>query len=295
MANYYMIVNPVGGHSRGLSILESIKPVFEKAGASLTIKETRYPGHARILANTLELEGFDGLCAIGGDGTMHELINGVLSREDEQKVPLGLVTGGTGNSLMHDLDCLDPVLAAKRIITGRKRPIDIAKVDANGEIIYGFNIVGWGLATDVNIVAEKLRFLRGQRYNVAAIVEVLRYRQRLAKLIIDDRTLVGDYGFIIGCNTIHTGNAMKMAPLAQIDDGLIDLITVKKAGRLKLLSLFGKLFKGGHIGDPSVDYRQARSFSIIPLGADVLNIDGELLGNTPIHVTLLPKEIDLLV
>lgn len=295
MSNYYMIVNPVGGHSNGLSILSDIKPVFEKAGATLTIKETRYPGHARILSNKLELEGYDGLCAIGGDGTMHELINGVLSRVDGQKIPLGLVTGGTGNSLMHDLDCLDPVTAAKRIVTNRRRPIDIAKVDANGEIIYGFNIVGWGLATDVNIVAEKLRFLRGQRYNVAAVIEVLRYKQRLAKLIIEDRTLVGDYGFILGCNTIHTGNAMKMAPLAQIDDGLIDIITVKKAGRFKLLGLFGKLFKGGHIGDPSVDYRQARSFSIIPQGEHTLNIDGELLGNTPIHVSLMPKEIDLLV
>jgi len=295
MANYYMIVNPVGGHSKGLQILEDIKPVFSKSGNNLTIKETRYPGHARILANTLELEGYDGLCAIGGDGTMHEIINGILSREDGKKIPLGLVTGGTGNSLMHDLDCLDPVTAAKRIITGRKRPIDIAKVDANGEIIYGFNIVGWGIATDVNIIAEKLRWLGGQRYNVAAVLEVLRNRQRLAKLVIDDTTMVGDYGFILGCNTIHTGNAMKMAPLAQIDDGLIDIITVKKAGRMKLLGLFGKLFSGGHIGDPSVDYRQAKTFSIIPQGEHTLNIDGEILGNTPIHVSLLPKEIDLLV
>jgi len=295
MHKLYLVVNPHGGKCRGNAILEKVKPIFETAEIELVIKSTRYAGHARAMINSLDLTGFDGFCAIGGDGTMHELVNGLLTRSDNKRIPIGLITGGGGNSFKHDLDCLDPIVAAKRIITGRKRKLDIARVDAAGEIIYGFNIVGWGLPTDINLLAEKMRWLGGQRYNVASLIEVLKNTRRLARISMDDRKVAGDYGFILGCNTIHTGNAMKMAPLAQIDDGLIDLIIVRKASRFKLLKLFTKIFKGGHVGDPVVVYHQVKEFSIVPLEDHILNIDGELVGSTPIHVKMLPGEIDVLI
>ena len=295
MKKYYMVVNPHGGLKKGKGILDKVRPIFENGTAELTILETKYAGHAREMAREMDFTGYDGFCAIGGDGTMHEVINGMLKRDDGQKLPIGLVTGGTGNSFMHDLDCLDPENAAKRILTGRLRPIDIAKVDADGETIYGFNIVGWGLPTDINYLAEKMRWLGEQRYNVASIIEVMKGKQRLAKLIIDGNTVVGDYGFILGCNTIHTGKGMKMAPLAQLNDGLIDLIIARKASRLKLLMLFPKLFSGSHVGDPLVDYRQVKEFSIIPQEDNILNIDGEMIGSTPIHVTIEQGLIDVLV
>ncbi|MBC8186141.1 hypothetical protein H8E88_34090 [candidate division KSB1 bacterium] len=254
MSKYYLVVTPHGGTKKGLAILEKVKPIFKEAGAEIEIKETRYAGHARNMANTLDFDGYDGFCVIGGDGTMHEIVNGMLTRDDKKKTPIGLIPAGTGNSFMHDINCLDPVVAAKRIITGRLRDVDIAEVDAAGEKIYAFNIVGWGLPTDINLLADKMRWLGGQRYNVASIIEVIKNTVRLAKISIDGQNIAGDYGFILGCNTIHTGNAMKMAPLAQMDDGLIDLLVVRKAGRMKLLKLFTKIFKGGHVGDPAVVY-----------------------------------------
>ena len=295
MKKFYLVVNPHGGLKKGIKILNKVQPIFEKGGSELTILETEYAGHARDYANELDFTGYDGFCAIGGDGTMHEVINGMLKRNDGKKLPIGLVTGGTGNSFMHDLDCLDPENAVKRILTRRLRPIDIAKVDANGEIIYGFNIVGWGMPTDINILAEKMRWLGEQRYNVASIIEVMKGKQRLAKLIVDNNIVVGDFGFILGCNTIHTGKGMKMAPMAQLNDGLIDLIIARKASRLKLLLLFPKLFSGAHVGDPLVEYRQVNQFSIIPQEDNLLNIDGEMIGSTPIHVTVEQGLVNVLV
>ena len=295
MKKYYIAINPFGGSKDGLEILNRVLPIFKEAGAVVEVKETRYAGHARNMAHTLNFKGYDGFCVVGGDGTMHEVINGMLSRTDGKKIPIGLITAGTGNSFMRDIDCLDPMEAARRIVLGKRRKLDVAKVDAAGEIIYGFNIVGWGLPTEINIMAEKLRWLGGQRYNMASIIEVLRNTRRLAKIKIDGQTIAGDYGFILGCNTIHTGNAMKAAPLAQIDDGLIDLLIVRKAGRLKLLTLFTKIFSGGHVGDPVVQYHQAKEFSVIPLEDHILNIDGEMVGNTPIHVKMLPQVLEVLV
>lgn len=295
MSKYYLAVNPHGGVKKGLGILEQVKPVFEGAGAEITILETEYAGHARNMARTLDFDGYDGFCVIGGDGTMHEIINGMMNRKDGQKLPIGLVTGGTGNSFMHDLDCLDPVMAVKRIITNRKRPIDISKVNANGETLYAFNIVGWGMPTEINILAEKMRWFGEQRYNVASLIEIIAFRERLATLVIEGNRTVGDFGFILGCNTIHTGKGMKMAPLAQLNDGYIDLIVVHKASRWKLFKMFPKVFSGKHIADPIVEYHQVRTFSVIPKEENVLNIDGEMIGNTPIDVEVLPSAIDVLV
>ena len=292
---YFLIVNPHGGVKSGLKILEKVKPFFEEADTELNIIETEYAGHARDITSELPLDNLTGLCAIGGDGTMHEMVNGMMTRKDGMRTPIGLITGGTGNSFMHDLDCLDPVEAAQRILTNRTRKIDMFKAETEEKLYFGFNIVGWGMPTDINLLAEKMRWLGGQRYNIASILEVLKFKTRLARIEIDGRNIIADFGFVIGCNTMYTGKGMKMAPLARLDDGLMDLLIVRKAGRIKLLRMFPKIFSGKHIADPIVEYRQVRKFSIYPEEHSTLNIDGEILGCTPVKVEILEKEIDVLV
>ena len=295
MKKYYLLVNPKGGHKRGLEIYEKVKHIFSSAGTKITVLHTEYAGHAFDFANTLDFVGYDGLCAIGGDGTMYELINGMLKRDDNHKIPIGLITGGTGNSFMYDVDCLDPVDAAKRIVQHKLRPLDIAKVNANGELFYSFNIIGWGLATDAGKLAEKLRWLGGVRYDVASIIEVLKGKDRIATLTLDEEVIKENFIFIIGCNTIHTGKAMKMAPLAQLNDGKIDLIIVRKTSRINLLKLFPKLFSGDHIKSPLVEYRQVQNFSISLEETNDLTIDGEIIGTTPLNVQMVPKMVNVLV
>jgi YegS/Rv2252/BmrU family lipid kinase len=295
MKKYYLLVNPKGGHKRGLEIYEKVKHVFTNADTNVTVLHTEYAGHAFDFANTLDFAGYDGLCAIGGDGTMYELINGMLKRDDNHKIPIGLITGGTGNSFMYDVDCLDPIDAAKRIVQHNLRPLDIAKVNANGELFYSFNIIGWGLATDAGKLAEKLRWLGGVRYDVASIIEVLKGKDRIATLTLDKEVIKENFIFIIGCNTIHTGKAMKMAPLAQLNDGKIDLIIVKKTSRINLLKLFPKLFSGDHIKSPLVEYRQVEKFSISLEKTNDLTIDGEIIGTTPLNVQMIPKMVNVLV
>ena len=295
MSRYYITVNPQGGTKKGSRILEKVLPIFEGSNAEVKILETEYAGHARDIAQEIDLTGYDGFCCIGGDGTLHEVINGLMRRNDGQKIPIGLITGVTGNSFMHDLNCLDPVEAARRIVRGQRRQIDILHCDADGVIYYSFNIVGWGIPTDANHLAEKLRWLGTSRYDIAAIIEVIRNRKRFGRIEIEGNNIAADFAFVIGCNTIHTGKGMKMAPLARLNDGLLDLIIVKKVGRLKLLRLFPKVFSGNHISDPVVDYRQVSEFSIFPEVQNTLNIDGEMLGNTPVHVKVLEKEIEVLV
>ena len=295
MSRYYITVNPHGGTKKGSKILSQVLPIFESENAEVTVIETEYAGHARDLAMDVDMTNYDGFCCIGGDGTMHEAINGLLKRKDKKRFPLGLITGGTGNSFMCDMNCQDPIDATKRILSGNRRFIDVLECNSNGDVYYAFNLVGWGMPTDINNLAEKMRWLGTQRYNVATLIEVMRNSKRFAELKVNGESITDDFAFIIACNTIHVGKGMKMAPKAQLDDGLVDVIIVPKVNRFSLLKLFPKLFTGEHINSPELQYKQVNSFSIIPKENNKLNIDGELLGTTPVNVRVLQKEIEILI
>jgi diacylglycerol kinase family enzyme len=101
----YLIVNPFGGKGRGRIVLKDALEEFAKHGATWETLETKHRRHAEEYARTIQLAGFDALCAIGGDGTFNEVVNGMLTREDRQRIPFGFVAGGTGNSTMVDLTC----------------------------------------------------------------------------------------------------------------------------------------------------------------------------------------------
>tara|TARA_Y100001970_G_C14186919_1_gene833133 strand:- start:633 stop:1520 length:888 start_codon:yes stop_codon:yes gene_type:complete len=295
MKNIFLIVNPKSGTKNYKNILNLVKNEFKKFRVEYTLNKTEYSGHAIDLVRSCDLEKYDFVCAIGGDGTFNEVLNGMLIRDDSIKIPIGLIPGGTGNSFMKTIDCLEPVDAINKIFSNKLRSIDVMKVNTSDRIYYSLNLVGWGMATDISIFAERLRFVGGQRYNIASIFEIIKNKKREAKLIVDGEERNDDYCFIISCNTKYIGKGMKMAPYASIDDGLIDLIIVKKTSRTTLLSVFPKLFNGTHIDHDACEYLQCRSFSIIPNEKGQLNIDGEIIGSTPVNVNIIKEGIELLV
>ena len=293
---FIITVNPHGGKKLGPRLLNRVKPLFEAKGIELFVVETTFAGHAKELANQLNITEYDGFIGIGGDGTLHEIINGMLSRYDGRKIPIGIIPGGSGNSYMHDLQLTDPLKAAKAIINGKTRALDTAKVEVNHIIKYSNNMIGWGLVTDVGNQAEHFRWLGTNRYTILSVVEVLRHKSRPATLIMDDKKIEDEFIFIIACNSIHVGKGMKMAPKARLDDGLIDLIVIRSGvSRTRLLQVLPKLFDGSHINEPELEYYQTSQFSLIPETDEILNIDGEIMGSTPIQVNVIPKAFEMFV
>ena len=291
---FILVVNPHSGKKQSTHILNMVKPVFDSNGSALNIIETAFKGHAKELGTRLELDGYDGFLVLGGDGTFHEVVNGILERPDGKTLPIGLIPGGSGNSLLHDLGLLDPISAAKAIVAGHVRPIDVAKVEMNHVVRYSINLIGWGLVTDVGQRAELLRWLGPSRYTVSSIIEILLRKTRTAKLVVDDETFIDKFTFVVACNSIHVGKGMKMAPYAHLDDGLIDLLVVDgNITRRRLFSVLPKLFDGSHVNEPELTYHQASSFSLFPETDDILNIDGEMIGTTPITVTMLKHAIQV--
>ena len=293
---FIITINPHGGKKLGPRLLNRVKPLFEAKGIELFVVETTFAGHAKELANQLNITEYDGFIGIGGDGTLHEIINGMLSRHDGRKIPIGIIPGGSGNSYMHDLQLTDPLKAAKAIINGKTRALDTAKVEVNHIIKYSNNMIGWGLVTDVGNQAEHFRWLGTNRYTILSVVEVLRHKSRPATLIMDDKKIEDEFTFIIACNSIHVGKGMKMAPKARLDDGLIDLIVIRSGvSRTRLLQVLPKLFDGSHINEPELEYYQTSQFSLIPETDEILNIDGEIMGSTPIKVEMISNAFDMFV
>ena len=293
---FILTVNPHGGTKKGPQLLKKVKPIFEASGTDLFIIETTFAGHAKDLANQLDLTEYDGFIGIGGDGTLHEIINGMLSRPDGKKIPIGIIPGGSGNSYMHDLKLTNPLKAAKAIIQGNTKFLDTARVEVNHVIKYANNMIGWGLVTDVGNKAEHFRWMGTNRYTILSVMEVFRHKSRSAALIMDDKKIEDEFTFIIACNSMHVGKGMKMAPKARLDDGLIDLIVIRAgASRTRLLQVLPKLFDGSHINEPEVEYIQTSKFSLIPETDEILNIDGEIMGSTPIKVKMIPNAFEMFV
>ena len=291
---FILIVNPFSGKKQGLKILEKIHPLFIESDIEIDIIKTDYSGHSENIAREFDITKYNGLLIIGGDGTFHEVINGLLNRSDQKKIPIGIIPAGSGNSFMHDLDLVDPVKAVNLIISNETRLIDVMRLQMGDEIRYGINLIGWGMVTDVGLTAENIRWIGPIRYTLAALFEILFKKSRKAILKIQDKIIDTKFMFIIGCNSIHVGKGMKMAPKAKIDDGLIDVVVVDhEISRLRLLSVLPKLYKGTHIFEPEVTYYQSNEFSIFTEKNNILNVDGEIIGNTPIKVDVIPQIIEI--
>jgi YegS/Rv2252/BmrU family lipid kinase len=287
------VVNPRGGTRRGLAILERVRPVLAQADVELDVRVTEHPGHAREIAKTSNLDGYDGFCVIGGDGTIHEVADGLMIRGQPVSVPLGIIPAGSGNTMHQHLACTDPLEAVRRITVGRTCPLDVARTIMGPRVVYCVDIVGWGAVADINCSAERLRRIGPLRYAVAALWHIVKARRRRARLVLDGATFDDEFLFVIGCNTKFTGKDMKLAPRAEIGDGKIDVVVLRRASRLQMLRLFTKVFDGSHLAMGCVEYHQVRSFAIEAQHGEPLDLDGEITGTAPVRVEMMPGALRL--
>jgi len=170
----YIVVNPFGGNGRGGRNLNVVKRILEEAKIECVVLATERAGHATEMVRDKPMDGIDAIVVIGGDGTINECVKGLLGRADQRIVPLGLVPGGTGNSVCRSLDEPDIAHAATLIVKGFVRPIDCARVKMDGNTHYCINILTWGLGSDANKTAESLRCCGKMRYDCGALYQICR-------------------------------------------------------------------------------------------------------------------------
>eukprot|EP00667_Euglena_gracilis_P026093 EG_transcript_31134 len=166
-----LLMNPFGGRGKGVEALKVVQPLFEQQGVKVEVFKTSAAGDMFQKARDADLSKFDVLCILGGDGSIHEAINGLLARPDGARVPLALVPCGTGNSfvtgsavvrLNQSLSCdfkpdkLSPADSAASILQGVAHQVDAGLVRAGGSEVHFFNMVNW--PADYMVNAEQMRW-----------------------------------------------------------------------------------------------------------------------------------------
>jgi YegS/Rv2252/BmrU family lipid kinase len=290
--HFFVCTNPYSGAGKGIKALQQVSTLFKQAHIEASYTQTQHPGHGKHILQALDLSQYSGIIIIGGDGSIHDAINGLLNNPQTGIPPLGFVPAGSGNSLMHDLNCLSSTQAVKTILKGNTASLDILALQLDDQLIYSFNVTGWGLITDIGMTAEKMRWLGSSRYTICTLIELLRLQFRDAEITLNGKTTQDSFTFISLCNTKHTGKAMCIAPKAQLDDGLVDCLMIKQTSRLTLLKFFPQIFSGAHLNAPILNYQQIKTLQLKPKYPMNLLVDGEILENIQqLALTVLPKKL----
>lgn len=287
-----VVVNPQAGRGRGEALARVVERRLVAAGRDVDVTATRAPGHATDVARARRDAG--AWVVVGGDGTLHEVVQGLMAHDG--RAPVALVPSGSGNALAHDLGLRDDLACVDALLADSLTPLDVLQVDGDdGRRTFAFNVVGIGMAADVARRAERWRRLGGARYTCASLVDVVRATRHDLRLVVDDELVEGPLLFATACNTVHTGRGMAMAPGASFGDGLVDVVAVRPMGRAALARLLIRVFDGSHVDDARVEVRRARRVRFESSTPGPLNVDGDVAGATPAEVVVRPAALSLAV
>ena len=291
---YLLIVNPVAGRNKIQNLEQNICDCLNQYNIHPDVFSSEYKNHIYHYVQKLSRSLYTDIIIWGGDGTFNEVINGLLNRNDDYLPVLGFLPGGSGNSVMHDLECLTLDKAIKTISQKNKKFIDVMAIHFPGIIEYSINIAGWGMVADIASLAEKLRCLGPVRYTLASIVYIIIANIRDCVLSIDNVVEKNSFLFITISNTIFTGKGMKVSPHAKLDDGKLDINIVKgDIGRFKLAYLLPKIFTGKHIASKYVHYLQGQNIKLDFTSEQKINIDGEIKQGSNMNIKILPKKLPI--
>ncbi|MCB0326201.1 MAG: diacylglycerol kinase family lipid kinase [Bdellovibrionales bacterium] len=258
------------------------------------IKTTEYHQHAKDIGKHMYYDGIRDFIVIGGDGTLHEAINGIMEamrKEPGGKVKIGIVPRGTGNSFLRDLDYNEDRLL-EAIAENRWRACDTIQLRLSWGYLYSINLVSLGFVADVaKLRNDSFSLLGNFGYTLAVLVKLFTLSPYRFQCVIDGRSFDQDLTFLSINNSRYTGGDMLMAPHARFDDGKFDLIEVEPISKWKLLRAFPKIFTGKHQFLPEVKMSQATCIDFPSPLETHLMIDGEVEDVTLEQIKILPESM----
>jgi diacylglycerol kinase (ATP) len=296
---FLAIVNPAAGGGRSAKLAGAELRRLKAKGLRVDAIASMAPGHAVQLAREAYDQGYRRFLAVGGDGTAHEIINGVFSREGQtDRVELGFLPMGTGNSFLRDFTDKGAESSVEALFAGRKRRVDVLRLRHGTGTIYSLNLVSIGFTADVGALANRRFKAFGHfGYLLGVFVRVLQLKRRGFKLRSDDENSWDDRRclFLTFNNSKYTGGTMMIAPTADPTDGYIEFVRWGPIGRLGLLKMLPRLYDGTHNRHPLSETRRVKKVEFaLDAPVDVM-IDGEIVTVTVLSLDVLPGAMDVYV
>jgi YegS/Rv2252/BmrU family lipid kinase len=296
---FLAIVNPAAGGGRAAKLAGPALARLREKKLHVDVIASTGPRHAAQLAREAYAQGYRRFLAVGGDGTAHEIINGIYGRAgNTERIALGFLPFGTGNSFLRDFTNDGAEAALQAILAGRTRRVDLLRLThAQGRIL-SFNLLSLGFTAEVGALANRrFKSFGHLGYLLGVIVGVLRLHRLVFKLRCDDdpewderRSL-----FLAFNNSKYTGGTMLIAPDADPSDALIEYVRWGPIGRLELLRTLPKLYDGSHVKHPMASRRSVKRVEFdVPVPIDVM-IDGEIITLECRSLDVVPGAIDIYI
>ncbi|HEY3249312.1 MAG TPA: diacylglycerol kinase family protein [bacterium] len=289
----FAIVNPVSRKGRARAVWPSVRQILQHGGVEVheAVSEARM--HAWELATQAAADGYDVVVSVGGDGTNHEVVNGLLRADAPTPPALGLIPAGTANDLARCLRVpFDPAAAARLLLNGARRRIDIGQVNDR----FYATISGVGFDAEVaRLVNHWPRYVGGTLLYIAGIVTMLvRFSPVESEITIDGRSQTAKMFLLAAANTNWYAGGMFMAPHARIDDGLLAVVWAEDLGKAETLAVLPKLFSGAHLKHPKVFHTTAREVQVTSATPLAIHADGESVGTVPAHFRIIPLALEVI-
>ena len=283
---FYVIVNPAAGQGAAARARALVDAEMARVGAAHTIVQTARRGHAAELAEAAARAGWPAVVAVGGDGTVHETVNGLMRAADGgPSVPLGIVGVGSGNDFAQLAGVpKDPAAAVRALVSAEPRTVDVGSV--NGQ--WFSNGVGIGLDARVAIEVDRGRRFRGIFMYLDALAKVLRVFRPPHMTVEVDGVRLADAPMTlvtVGNGGRH-GGGFWICPDARIDDGVLDVCMCDGLGTLGILSFLPRVMRGTHTGAKCVHMHRARRVRVTSPDPLPVHADGEIIAEAAREVDI---------
>jgi YegS/Rv2252/BmrU family lipid kinase len=314
MPSTVVVVNPKSQNGALGRRWPDLSRVLQREMGAFEAVMTQGPGDATRLAREALAAGTDVVVAVGGDGTIHEVVNGFFDADERPLRPgaaLGIIPFGTGGDFRKTVKLPKELAdAGKLIARGHRQTIDVGSLTYRAGGAHGaearrlfINIASFGIGGLVDqIVNTSSKALGGRMaFLMGTARAALRYKNQRVRLVFDgdeEQFVEVTINNVAVANGQYFGGGMHIAPEARLDDGLFDVVTLGDLTPLDFLKDGHRVYRGAHLTMNKVSLRRARRVDARPVDPDedvLLDVDGEAPGALPARFTVLPRALDLLV
>jgi diacylglycerol kinase (ATP) len=308
LKEYLFIINPASARGATLQAWADARKEVVAAGVSFEEHVTTHAAEATEVAREALKIGVARIVAVGGDGTLSEVVNGYFDdrgRAISSDAAIGLLPSGTGSDFRRSLGLTSRRDSIRALIEPKARLVDAARAEFKGQdgtsvSRFFINVASFGLGGDVSALVNRWRntlprWIGGRaRFAAAAIAALGRYKNIAVSLRVDQRELKINSNLIVVANGRFAGGGMMLAPHAELDDGLLDVIVTDGATRLDVVKELPRIHRGAHLKNPKVHEMRAHEVSIKAGEPMAIDLDGEMVGYTPARLSVLPSAIRFL-
>ncbi len=276
-----IIANKTSGKGNGAKCLSKATAYLDERGIPYTVHETTRVGHAKAMTQELCASGADVIVALGGDGTFHEVLNGI----DFAKARLGLVPAGRGNDFAIGTKAasLDPVKAIASIVDGTPKELDYIQISDKRCL----NVGGTGL--DVEVLLKTAKSKNKISYVTSLFRCLLRYKPYHVQVTANGETNDYDCIMVGVCNGTQIGGGIRLSPVSIADDGKLDVIIMEKPKHVPTVFVMPKFVKGKHMNEPYTKRIICESVKIQTPAP--VQLDGEIYYDLPFDAHIVKNGV----